>query len=172
VGVLPSTLAEALFVLVGAGGQQHQIDAPADVDQVRVDLVVFDRLDRPIGPGLEVLPDVDERVRLDDVPGDARVRFPAVTVQPRRDQIPHLEGRAVGDLPTEVVEAEERRHCEGPVSVGGASAATVGASAADTAGQSGGEEPRSPRERPPAGDSLTRSSSVSHYSDIYPRTVR
>ncbi|ELK54877.1 hypothetical protein D320_07699 [Haloferax sp. BAB-2207] len=164
VGVLPATLADALLVAVETRREFHEFDALADVDELSVHVVVFQRLDGAVGPRLEVLPDVDERVGLDDVARDARVRFPAVAVEPRRDEVLERDWRVGRDLAREVVEAEERGDHDravfglGPaggvvrVGVRAVASASRAATAAETARETGrqqtgtGRDDRPPRE--------------------------
>ncbi len=81
VGVAGSVLSDTRFVAVETRRERFEFDTLTDVDEFGIDVVVFEGLNRAVGPWLEVRADVNERVRVDDISRDPSVRFPAVAVQ-------------------------------------------------------------------------------------------
>jgi hypothetical protein len=146
-------LSDAFLVAVETRRQRFEFDALADVDEIRID-VVFEGLNRAVGPRLEVRADVDERVRVDDIPRDAGVRFPAVAVQSGRDEV--LDGYRCPacDLAGEVVETEEKRHCDRAVRAACAAVTCgrFGPAAGQAAGEPGCKHTRAGTQGLPAGE--------------------
>lgn len=132
----------------------EQVDAFAGVDEMRVGVVVFERLNRAVRPRLEPRTDVEERVCLDDLLGDLCAWLPPVVVESRRHEVLDLEWHPVDDIPCEVVETEEGRDGEhgavpvrpfvAAVTASGTFSIAVTAVAtahARTSSETGGEEP-------------------------------
>jgi hypothetical protein len=80
VRVLALLLPNAFLFGVQSCREIDQFDPLADVDRLRVDVVVVERLNRAVGPRLEPRTDVEERVSFDDVFRDASVRLPPVAM--------------------------------------------------------------------------------------------
>jgi choline-sulfatase len=108
VRVLPALSTDPFLLTIQRRREVHEFDPLSDVDERGLHSVAFDRLDRTVGPRLEIRPDVYERVRVDDVARDRGIGLPAVAVESDRNEVLDGHGRFAGNFSGEVVERKER----------------------------------------------------------------